>query len=156
MPYSIIILPTSYLPFHRPSISTPIPAALTDVLVGIKPYWISPSWSKMFSFILKQPSPKARCTPTAQATAIVQTSGPALVIYPSLPQRPSSFNSPASLESSSLSTKPSNLTCLVSDSSILSSTEMTPSSGTCPSYSMSYAVSSPRKRRISNHDHVFQ
>ena len=136
--------------------STPIPAALTDLLVGTKLDWTSPSWSKMFSSIFKQPSPKARCAPTTQATAVTRTSAPALAIHPLLPKRPSSANSLVSLDSSSLSTKLSNPTCLVSDSSISPSTETTPLSRTCLGYSMSYTVSSPRKQRTSNHDHVFQ
>ena len=38
--------------------STAIPAALMDLLVGTKPDWTSPSWSRTFSSIFKQPSPK--------------------------------------------------------------------------------------------------
>ena len=137
--------------------SAPNPAALTDLLVDTKPDWTSLSWSRMFSSIFKQPSPKAQCTPTPQATASIPTSAPTPATNPSLLQRPSSASLSASLNSNSLSTKPSDLTCPASASFTLPTMEMTPSSGTCPGFSTSSAASIPRKRRrISNHDHIFQ
>ena len=140
---------------QAPRQSTPIPAALTDLLVGTKPDWTSPSWSRIFSSIFKQPSPKAQCTPIPQATTGIPISAPATAISPFLLQRLPSASSSAFSDNNSSNTKPSSPTCPASASSISSTIGATPSSGTCPSSNMSYAASNLKKRRkTSNHDHI--
>ena len=42
---------------------TPIPEALTDLLVGTQPDWTSPTWSSKFNFIFKQPCPITQSAP---------------------------------------------------------------------------------------------
>ena len=67
-----------------------IPTALTDLLVGTKPDWTSPSWSKMFKSIFNQPLQRAQCAHTHQATTGTPCSAPAVATSPFLPQKLSS------------------------------------------------------------------
>ena len=130
---------------------TAIPTALTDLLVGTKPDWTSPDWSRMFSFIFRQLSPEAQCAPTPLATTATPTSAQDTAINPSGRQRPSSASSLAFLDNRDSNTKPSNHTSPTSVSSTSSMVEETPSFARCPSSNTSYEVSSPKKRRKITH-----
>ena len=53
---------------------TPIPEALTDLLVGTQPDWTSPTWSSKFNFIFKQPCPITQSAPIPPAITGTPTS----------------------------------------------------------------------------------